>query len=136
MPNTVILTTQPLAQLSAVPYQDTTITVAASANFNVAQYSYQWKRNGTNIAGATNSAYKFEPIVADNNLTYTCVVSGLSATNAGNVAQTSVVSNGFILNVAADKTVFVRWTPKANDPNPLNESGPERFRRMRNMGYC
>ena len=133
---TVILTSQPGATLSVVPNQNTTFTVAASADYNVVGYSYQWKRAGTNVAGATNASYTFEPAIADNGLTYTCVVSGLSATNTGNVAQDSIVSTGVALTVAADDTTFSRWTPKANDPNPLNESGPERFRRMRNLGFC
>ena len=132
----VILTSQPGATLSVVPNQNTTLTVAASADYNVVSYSYQWKRAGSNVTGATNASYTFEPALADNGLTYTCVVSGLSATGTGNVAQTSRVSTGVALSVAADATTFARWTPKANDPNPLKESGPERFRRMRNLGFC
>lgn len=136
MANTVILTSQPASTLSVVPNQDTTFTAAASANYNIVSYSYQWKRNGSNISGAVKSSYNFEPALADNGLTYTCVVSGLSATSTGNVAQASVVSTAVTLTVAADTSIFNRWTPKANDPNPLNESGQERFRRMRQQGYC
>lgn len=132
----VILTSQPGATLSVVPNQNTTFTVAASADYNVVSYSYQWKRNGSNVVGATNASYKFEPALADNGLTYTCVVSGLSATSTGNVAQASRVSTGVTLTVAADTGTFFKWTPKANDPNPLKESGAERFRRMRNLGFC
>lgn len=136
MANTVILTSYPASTLSVVPKQNTTFTVAASANYNIASYTYQWKRNGSNVSGATKASYTFEPALADNGLTYTCIVSGLSATSSGNVAQTSVVFSGVTLTVAGDESVFARWTPKADDPNPLNESGQERFTRMRHLGYC
>jgi hypothetical protein len=136
MPNTLILTSQPASALSAVPNQSTTFTVAASANYNVVSYSYQWKRGASVIAGATDPSYGFEPALADTGLTYTCVVSGLSATSTGNVAQAYVISSGVVLTVAADTSIFNRWTPKTNDPNPLKESGKERFLRMRNLGYC
>ncbi len=141
---TVILTSQPTT-LSVVPNQNTTLTVVASADFNVSSYTYQWKKSATaggligaanNITGATNASYSFEPASGDNGYKYYCVVAGLSSTSSGQSSQASVNSTGLTLTVAADGTTFARWTPKANDPNPLKESGPERFKRMRNLGYC
>jgi hypothetical protein len=140
----VILTTQPASTLSVVPKQNTTFTVVASADFPVTGYTYQWKKaaaggaigSATNISGATNNSYFFEPASGDNGFKYYCTVNALSATSSGPASQASVNSTGIALTVAADATTFARWTPKSNDPNPLNESGPERFRRMRNLGYC
>lgn len=141
----VILTSQPTT-LSVVPNQNTTLTVVASADFNSTGYTYQWKRSATaggligaavNISGATNPSYSFEPALVDDGFKYYCSVAALSTTSAGpNQSVATVNSTGLTLTVAADATVFARWTPKPNDPNPLNESGQERFRRMRNLGYC
>jgi hypothetical protein len=141
---TVILTSQPTT-LSVVPNQNTTLTEVASADFNVSSYTYQWRRSATAggaigasvaISGATDSSYFFEPVSGDDNYKYYCVVNGLSATSSGFTSQASVSSTGLTLTVAADTSVFDRWTPKAGDPNLLNESGKERFTRMRHLGYC
>lgn len=141
----VILTSQPTT-LSVVPNQNTTLTVVASSDFIPTGYTYQWKRSATaggvigsavNINGATKSSYSFEPALVDNGFKYYCAVAALSTTSAGpNQSVATVNSTGLTLTVAADATTFARWTPKANDPNPLKESGQERFRRMRNLGYC
>ena len=53
-------------------------------------YSYQWKRNGTNIIGETNSTYT--TVLADSGQTITCEVT---ATNI--VGSTSVISNSAII---------------------------------------
>ena len=132
----VILTTNLPATLSAVPNQNTTLAVVASADFSTSRYTYQWRRNGSNVSGATESTYKFEPALVDNQLTYTCLVSGLSSNGTTQVAQAYVVSSGLLLDVKVDTSIFSNWTPKPGQPNLLNESGPERFRRMRNLGYC
>ena len=141
---TVILTSQPTT-LSVVPNQNTTLTVVASADFNVSSYTYQWKKSATaggligvanNISGATNASYFFEPALVDNGYKYYCVVNGLSATSTGPDSQGSVNRTGLTLTVAAESNGFAAWVPKANDPNPLKESGKERHRRMRFLGQC
>lgn len=142
---TVILTSQP-STLSVVPNQNTTITVAASADFNVSSYTYQWKKSATaggligaanNITGATGALYRFEPASGDNGYKYYCVVNGLSSTSSGEASQASVNSTGLTLTVASEATgIYNKWVPKGNDPNQLKESGAERFRRMHNLGYC
>lgn len=136
MSNSIVLTSQPASTLSVVPNQNTTFSVAASANFNVASYSYQWKKGASNISGATSSTYFFEPSLSDNGSTFTCVVSGLSATSSGNVPQAFVISTGVTLTVTADSGPYAMHVqgPVAN-ANPLKESGKERFLRLRNLGY-
>lgn len=143
MPNTVILTTQPTT-LSVVPNQNTTITVAASANFNVASYTYQWKKSATvggligsaiNISGATNPSYSFEPALANNGYVYFCAVSGLSSTSTGQFSQATVNSTGLTLTVLGDTGKYSKWT-LPDQFNPTKESGEERFRRVHNvLGY-
>ena len=137
MANSIVLTSQPASTLSVVPNQNTTLTVAASANFNVVSYSYQWKKGASNISGATSSSYFFEPALADNGSTFTCVVSGLSATSAGNAAQAYVISTALTLTVAADTSKYARHVTAGPVAavNRTNESGQERFLRLRNLGY-
>ena len=53
-------------------------------------YTYQWKRNGTNIIGETNSTYT--TVLADSGQTITCEVT---ATNI--VGSTSVISNSALI---------------------------------------
>lgn len=141
----VILTTQPASTLSVVPNQNTTFTVAASADFPTISYTYQWKKaadggaieSATNIAGAVNATYFFEPASGDDGFKYYCTVNALSATSSGPASQASVNSAGVALTVNASTTeIYHKWVPKSNDPNPLKESGAERFRRMHNLGYC
>lgn len=140
---TVIFTSKPAAAISVVPNQNTTLTVAASTDVVNSSFKYQWRRTPlggsiADIAGATGPTFTFEPSLATyGNASITCRVDAMSATGAGLVSQANAsYSPVTVMTVSADATVFARWTPKANDPNPLNESGPERFRRMRNMGYC
>lgn len=145
MASTVILTSQPAATLSVVPNQNTTFTVAASANFNVSSFTYQWKKaaaggaigSATNISGATNPTYAFEPAAGDNGYAYYCTVNGLSATSTVPTSQASVNSTGLVLTVASDSSVFARHAAGPVDAaNPSKESGAERFRRIRHLGYC
>lgn len=141
----VILTSQPASTLSVVPNQNTTFTVAASANFPVAGYTYQWKKaaaggvigGASNIAGATNASYFFEPASGDNGYKYYCTVNALSATSSGNASQASVNTTGVTVTVAADGSIFNRHVSGAVAAvNPTKESGQERFRRIRHLGYC
>lgn len=53
-------------------------------------FTYQWKRNGTNIIGETNSTYT--TVLADSGQTITCEVT---ATNI--VGSTSVISNSALI---------------------------------------
>ena len=140
---TVIFTSKPASSLSVVPNQNTTFTVAASTDVLNSTFTYQWRKTPSggsigNINGATSASYTFEPTLADNGAVYTCRVDAMSATSSNPAATqaNASFSPALALTVAADETTFARWTPKADDPNPLNESGPERFRRMRNLGYC
>jgi glucose/arabinose dehydrogenase len=76
------------------------VTVAAgqSASFSVtasgtAPLTYQWQRNGVNIAGATSSSYTFTTTAADNGALYRAVVSNAAGTVISNSATLTVLSN-------------------------------------------
>ena len=85
-----VITTQPQSQLISVGYP-VTFSVAASGS---APYSYQWKRNGVNISGATASSYKFTATLADDGTQFRVRVSN---------AYGSVLSNAATLSVTTDK---------------------------------
>jgi len=120
----VILTSQPVS-LTAVPGQNITFSVTPSADFAPVSYLYQWKLNTVNIAGATNSTYFIDPVIGDSGKSYTVSVSALS----GASLQATVLSNpATVLTVVAETSIFAKF---ARYP----ESGEERFRRLRNLGY-
>jgi hypothetical protein len=82
----VIITTQPIAQ---------TVTVAQSVTFSVvatgtAPLSYQWKKNGTNISGATSSSYTISSTVAGDTGSYAVVVTNRGGNVTSNAAVLSV----------------------------------------------
>ena len=124
--------------LSRVPNQNTTLTVVASSNAGATSFIYQWKianANGTNpnnITGATSSSYFFEPSIAThNNKILFCAVSGNGGESAG-------YTNSVLLTctVAADAGPYARHvTGPVAAVNRTNESGQERFLRLRNLGY-
>ena len=71
------------------PPSTQTITVGSSLSLAVsvsgaAATTYQWKFNGVNINGATQSLYSLSPVTAANAGTYTCNV-----TNAGGTVTSS-----------------------------------------------
>ncbi|HEX2100568.1 MAG TPA: choice-of-anchor tandem repeat GloVer-containing protein, partial [Candidatus Synoicihabitans sp.] len=83
----------PGVQITAQP-RSQTIATGGSVTFSVTAptaTSYQWRRDGTNISGATGSTYTIDNLTSAANGTYTVVV--------GN-ADDSVTSEGAVLLVA------------------------------------
>src|ERR1019366_7139994 len=75
-----VITVQPLGQ--SVCIGDTvTFTVVANSGTTL---SYQWRKNGWNISGATKSAYTISPVKATDAGTYLVKV-----TNAGGTVTSS-----------------------------------------------
>jgi autotransporter-associated beta strand protein len=79
----------------------TAVPLGQSASFTAATVgylpiTYQWFKNGTPIAGATNASYAYIPTLADNNATFQ-----VNATNT--IGVTTYVTN----SSAATLTVFV-----------------------------
>jgi hypothetical protein len=68
---------------------------------------YQWQRNNTNIIGATNSTYSFTTAVADNNVSFRCIVTNISG---------AVTSTPAILTVNDTPSI----TPIADQFIPMN----------------
>lgn len=76
-----VIGTQPVSQ-AVNPAVNVTFSVAATGNV----LSYQWKRNGTNISGATNSSYTRGSVQEADEGNYSVLVSngagGISSANA------------------------------------------------------
>ena len=85
-----VITTQPQSQSSAVG-QTATFTVAATGS---APLSYQWQRNGGNIAGATAINFTTATLAAtDNGATYRVVVTNATGNVTSAQATLTVTTN-------------------------------------------
>ena len=87
------ITTQPTAQTA---YTSLTATFSVTAT-GTAPLIYQWKKNGTDISGATASTYTTPAtVIGDNNAVFTVVVSN-SAGNATSNSATLTVNQRYSL---------------------------------------
>ena len=85
---------------------------------------YQWRKNGVNISGATNSSYTTPPTVAaDNGSVFSVVVSNSGGSVTSNNATLTARIPPTITTQPANKTVRVGQTAKfsvtATGTNPL-----------------
>jgi len=115
-----VITTQPTSQLVSVGYP-ATFSVAASGP---SPYSYQWKRNGVNITGATASSYTIaSTTLSDNGAQFRVRVSNAYGSTLSSAATLSVTSDrlpvGQILTPAQGTTYFggmvVNYSGSASD---------------------
>ena len=113
----IIITSQPVS-LTAVPGQNSTFSVTASANFSPVTFSYRWSNN------ATTQSITIDPLIGDNGNTYSVSVSALSA----GVAVDVVTSSSATLTVFEDMPPF-------NVFDLGSETGRERHLRLRLLGY-
>ncbi|MES1263738.1 MAG: immunoglobulin domain-containing protein, partial [Peristeroidobacter soli] len=88
------------ATAPSISAQPASITVAAgqTARFTVTAsgtgpLSYQWQRNGANIAGATASTYSFTAATSDNGAQFRAVVSNAAGSATSNSATLTVPAN-------------------------------------------
>jgi hypothetical protein len=111
--NTVALTvnTTPLPPLITGQPLPISVQVGATATFQVVAVSqggalsYQWRRNGGPITGATSSTYTTPPTVAgDNGSAYSVLVSSSNGT--------SVSSNGALLTVGTPTPLAISNQPQ------------------------
>ena len=119
------ISTQPASQ---------TVTAGQTATFSVtatgtAPLSYQWRKNGTNISGATSSSYTTPAISsADNGAVFTVVVSNSTGTVTSNNATITVTNARYSLVANAsggtyaltecvkDTTTGLIWEGKTASP--------------------
>ncbi|MFA5344584.1 MAG: hypothetical protein WC381_11575, partial [Kiritimatiellia bacterium] len=103
------LTVNSTAPVITVQPANKTVTAGQAAAFSVtatglAPLKYQWRRNGANIAAATNSSYTTPATVSGDN----------------GAAFSVVVSNSFGSVVSANATLTVNSTPPAITAQPTN----------------
>ena len=73
-------------------------TVVASGSMPL---TYQWKKNGVSISGATSSTYNIPSITGGDAASYTCVVTDVNGA--------SVTSNAAVLTVNTVITINYGW---------------------------
>ena len=82
------ITTQPAASQTITAGQTVSFGVVASGT---APLSYQWRKNGSNIAGATSSTYTTPAMaVADSGAVFTVEISNMAGTVSSNSATVTV----------------------------------------------
>jgi hypothetical protein len=79
------------SSVSAAVGQSVTLTAQASG---VGSISYQWRRNGINIQGATSSSLTFSSLVPTDSGTYVCVATGSCGSVLSNAAEVLAISSG------------------------------------------
>jgi plastocyanin len=104
-----VFTTQPAGQ---------TVTVGASVTFTAAASgtpapTYQWRKDGVNISGATSASYTISSVATGNAGTYTVV-----ATNSAG----SAISNGAMLTVNSNPSAPVFTVQPASQTVPAGTS--------------
>jgi hypothetical protein len=84
--NPPTITTQPGSQ-TVTAGSNVTFTVVATGTPTL---TYQWKKNGTNISGATSSSYSLNNVQTTNNGSYTVVVTNVAGSATSNAATLTV----------------------------------------------
>src|SRR5438094_1877515 len=98
------ITTQPV---------DTTVTLGQTAKFTVTAtgtmpLSYQWKKDGVNITGATNPSYTTPPTtLADDGSHFAATVTNSAGSVTSNNATLTVVTKPSITTQPVDTTATV-----------------------------
>ncbi len=101
--NSVVVITKQPQSTSVVLGNIATFTVTATGT---APLTYQWKKNGTNISGATSSSYVIAPATAANAGTYSVVVNNPAGSVTSNNATLTVISPPVITKQPQSITVI------------------------------
>jgi hypothetical protein len=97
------ITTQPASQ-TVIAGKTASFTVVASGT---APMTYQWKKNGTAISGATSATYTTPAeTTADNNAQFTVAVSNSAGSASSNAAILTVNASTLLLNSSVSSLSF------------------------------
>jgi len=92
-------------------------TVVLSVGLSGTGYTFQWKKNGTEIEGATEATYTIASTTADDAGSYTCTITSSCGTTTSNPATVTIdTSVGVSEQLADGSTLSIR-------PSPVAESG-------------
>lgn len=95
-----VITTQPSNQTACPGGPATFSALATGANL-----TYQWRKNGMNIPGATASTYVLAGVTANDASSYDVIVSGACGTATSTAATLTLNSDTVIVNQPANQTV-------------------------------
>jgi outer membrane protein assembly factor BamB len=117
----VSLTVQMLAPNIITQPTNQTVIVGGTANFNVTAngmlpLSYQWRFNGTNIVGATDTSLTLTNVQLNQAGNYTVLVTNASGSILSSNALLTVVSPGSCAPVPSG---LVSWWPGEGDANDI-----------------
>ena len=99
-PQTPVITQQPLDQ--AVSPDDVATFSLAAEGAN--PLTYQWQRDGVDIAGATSATYVTPPTtVADDGAIFHCIVSNAFGSDTSTAARLTVATSGLVAAYAFDE---------------------------------
>ena len=88
------ITTQPTAKLVALGSPFTLTTVVTEVIPTDSVPTYQWRKNGTAVPGATSASYVVPGAALSHAGSYDCVIKNASSTVPANVATTNAVQVG------------------------------------------
>jgi len=97
------ITSQPQSQTVC---QGSNVTFSVSAS-GTAPLSYQWKKNGTNISGATSPTLTLNNVSSSDAGSYTCVVSNSCGNVTSSSATLTVYPSTQITSQPTQQTVYV-----------------------------
>ena len=101
------ITTQPAAALDVAPGNTATFTVTATGT----TLSYQWKKGGTDIPGATSSSYAISNTTSANDGVYSVVVTNSAGSVTSSNATLTVSKYSLVANASGgfyDRTECVK----------------------------
>src|SRR5439155_14347416 len=78
--------------------------------------SYQWRQDGVDVAGATNSTLFFSSVQPTNAGAYTALVTNLAGTSTSKVCQVSVAAGWVFTNAQGTQLPYRLFLPPKYDP--------------------
>ncbi len=114
--NTATLTVNGIAPTVAAHPLNSTSVAGETASFSVtasgsAPLSYQWKKNGADIPGATTASYTTPATISeDNGAVFQCIVTNAFGNSASNGAVLTIVETPVIVSHPSNQTVIAGQT--------------------------